>query len=122
MSVAATAPSVALVNPHGKTLFNVCAYSADASGSETIKAAPSSGAIYIQKMTILVVGAITATIGSGISSTSVETISWNLAGTVEGVMFIFDFIYPVKLAALKAFTMDASGAGAIVVNAEGWVS
>ena len=122
MTVAATAPTVAVVNTPGKTYFNVCGYSADASAAEVIKAAPSAGAIYIERMSVLVVGAITFTLGDGEDSSAVETISWNLAGTAEGVMYYFDFIRPVKLTDEKAFVMDASGAGAVVVNAEGFVS
>jgi len=122
MAVSATAPTVAIANPKGQTLFNVCAYSADASGAEVIKAAPASGAIYIEKMTVFVGAAITFTLGDGEDSSAVETIAWNLAGTAEGTMFVFDFKYPVKLTDLKAFVMDASGAGAVVVNAEGFVA
>ena len=123
MTVAATAPTVATANTPGKTFFNVCAYSADASAAEEIKAAPGAGkAIYIERMTVLVVGAITFTLGGGEDSSAVEIIVWNLAGTAEGVMFIFNFLRPVKLTDAKAFVMDASGAGACVVNAEGFVS
>ena len=122
MTVSATAPTVATMSPSGKTLFNVCAYSADASGCEAIKAAPAAGSIYIERMTVFIGAAITVTMGSGKATTAVETISWNLIGTAEGTMFIFDFKYPVRLVALKAFYIDASGAGAVVVNAEGFVS
>lgn len=122
MAVTATAPTVAKKSPSGKTLFNVCAYSADASGAEVIKAAPSSGSIYIERMTVFVGAAITVTIGDGESSSAVETIAWNLVGTAEGAMYIFNFLQPVRLTALKAFTIDASGAGAVVVEAEGFVA
>jgi len=122
MAVTATAPTVAKADPRGKTLFNVCAYSADMQGCEEIKAAPSSGAIYIERMTVYIGAAITVTIGDGEDTSAVETIAWNLAGTAEGAFYTFNFLRPVRLTALKAFTVDASGAGAVVVEAEGFVA
>ena len=122
MAITATAPTVAKKSPPGKTYFNVCGYSANASGCETIKAAPSAGSIYIERMTVYVGAAITVTIGDGEDTSAVETISWNLVGTAEGAFYEFNFKRPVKLTAVKAFTVDASGAGAVVVEAEGFVA
>lgn len=123
MAVTVTTPTVARVNPPGKTLFNVCAYSADWSGAEVIQAAPSTGPIYIEKMLIAILAAITVTIGDGESSSAVETIVWNLAGTAEGTVYLFDFTKdPVRLTDLKDFVADASGAGVMVISAQGYVA
>lgn len=122
MAITLTTPTVATKSPPGKTLFNVCGYSADWSGAEIIKAAPSAGAIYIERLYVAVLAAITVTIGDGEDSSAVETIVWNLAGTAEGTIYDLKFKRPVKLTNVKAFTADASGAGAMIILAEGFVA
>lgn len=122
MSITVRTITPAKVNPPGKTFFHLSGTSADASGAETLKAAPASGSIYIERMTVYVGAAITVTIGSGIDTGAVETIAWDLPGIATGVVYQFVFLRPVKLVALKAFAVDASGAGDIVVEAEGFVS
>lgn len=106
----------------GKTLFHACAFSADWSGTEIIKAAPTTGAIYITRMLIAILADITVTVGDGESSSAVETIGWNLAGLTGGVVYDFMFDSPVRLTNLKALTADASGAGTMVIEVEGFIS
>jgi hypothetical protein len=107
---------------HGKTLWHVSAYSADWSGAEVVKAAPTTGAIYVTRMLVAVLAAITVTIGDGEATSAVETIAWNLEGLAGGVVYDFMFDTPVKLTDAKALTADASGAGSMVIEAEGFIS
>jgi hypothetical protein len=117
--------AVTLTNPvaakalAGKTFWKACAYSADWSNAEVIKAATANN-IYITRMTVAVLAAITFTLGSGEDSSAVETIAWTFAGTAEGTVYTLNFDTPVKLEDAKPFVGDGSGAGAVVVEAEGW--
>jgi hypothetical protein len=116
MSTVATLP-VAKSNPPGKTLFHKTGYSADWSGggAAAVVAAPAAGAIYVERIVASVLAAITITISDG-------TTTITLAGTAEGAVYYFDYKYPVKFADTTAITVTGSGAGAAVVDIEGFVS
>jgi hypothetical protein len=115
MAVTAVSLTVAKANPPGKTLYHETAYSASWSGGEIVKAAPTSGAIYIERMVVCVGAAITLVLGDGTSD-------WTFVGTAEGTTYHLDFREPVRLAATTALTGTGSGAGACVVDVEGFVS
>lgn len=123
MAVTGLTATVAKKNPHGKTLFVVSAYSADASAAELIKAAPAAGkAIYLEHLVVAIDGDIVVTLGSGEDTSAVETPNMTLIGTATGLVYDITFKRPIKLVDAKPFVMDASGAGAIAVFAEGFVT
>lgn len=123
MAVTGLTATVAKKNPHGKTLFAVSAYSADASAAELIKAAPAAGkAIYIEHLVVAIDGDITLTLGSGETASAVTTANMTLIGTATGLVYDIHFKYPIKLEDANAFVMDASGAGAVAIFAEGFVT
>ena len=91
--------------------------SADLSGTETLKAAPASGNLYLEYISINCVAAITVTIGSGETASAVDTaiigpIAFTAAASGQ---YVIHFPRPVKIDATTAITADASGAGAVNV-------
>lgn len=96
--------------------------SSDVTGCEELKAAPGTGVnLYLKSVVINSNAAINITIGSGVSSSSVETILVGpiyLAVNTSTPRIVFD--PPIQLAANKSLTVDASGSGAITVVAEGF--
>lgn len=109
--------TVAKANPPGKTLFHKTGYSADWSGggAAAVVAAPAAGANYITRLTVSVLAAITFTFGDG-------STDFTFAGTAEGTVYDLKFNEPIKFAATTALTGTGSGAGAVVVDVEGFVS
>jgi hypothetical protein len=114
MAVTNVALTVAKANPPGKTLFHVTSYSADWSGGEESKAAPTSGAIYIERMMVFVGAAVNFVFGDG-------TKDWTFVGTAEGTVYNLVFKNPVKLANTTALVGTAA-AGKCLVDYEGFVS
>lgn len=114
MAVTAVSLTVAKANPKGKTLFHETAYSADWSGGEEAKAAPSAGAIYVERMDVFVGAAITFVFGDG-------STDFTFPGTAEGTMYHLVFKQPVRFAATTALT-GTGAAGACFVDIEGFVS
>ena len=101
--------------------FTVDAVFADASGCETLLAAPGASTyLYIKKLVVTTDANITVTIGDGEDTSAVETIRFGPIpfGTAGGSVTI-PIARPVRLTANKAFTVDASGAGNIHIYAEG---
>lgn len=115
MGVTAVTLTGAKKNPSGKTLFHGTAYSADWQSGENAIAAPAAGALYIERMLVVVVGAITFVLGDG-------TTDWTFVGSAEGVAYPLVFKNPVRLTATTALIGTGSGAGGCVVDAEGFIA
>jgi hypothetical protein len=111
--------------------FIINAYSADLSGCEELKAAPSAGQIALSKLSVIcAVKDITVTIGAGETGGAVTTVIWGplpfiveetAAGYLMGKQYTWSFDRMLYLPATTSLTVDASGAGAVLVMAEGMV-
>jgi len=117
MAISVTTPTP------GKFGWIINATSADASGCEELKAAPaaSSGlAIAVDHLTINNgANAISITIGSGEAAGAVETALIGPVAMAANTSLQFMFPYGMILTAEKSLTVDASGAGAICIFAQG---
>ena len=130
-ATASTAHHKKILPSSGATPFIVNAFTADASGAEAIHAAPSAGQIVLDQLSIIcVVKDITVTIGAGETAGAVTTVIWGplpfitevtAAGYLIGVQYTWRFVNQLWLPALTALVVDASGAGAVLVMAEGLV-
>jgi hypothetical protein len=100
--------------------FIINAISADASGSETLLAAPAAGSIILDSITINNgANALSHTIGEDVGAgTVVHTLIGPIA-MAANTSIEFMFPYGICLQALHALTMDSSGAGAVCVFARG---
>ena len=113
------------------TPFIVNAYSADLSGTEEIKAAPSAGQIVIDKISVIcAVKDITVTIGAGETGGAVTAVLWGplsfvveetAAGYIPGRQYTWEPAHQIFLPATTALTVDASGAGDVLIMVEGLV-
>ena len=105
--------------------FSVNASSSDASGCEELKAAPGTGkSIYLTQIQISCVSAITVTVGMGENAGAVTTIllgPFNFTATSGSPVNLAFRDRGVKLTANTSLTIDASGAGAVQIFAEGYV-
>lgn len=102
--------------------WTVSAYSADASGCETLKAAPGTGLyLYVTKLMVMADVGITVTIGEDESSSAPVTVYFTLPFAGGGPV-VFDFTNsPITIGdANSAFVVDANAAGDVYVYAEGW--
>lgn len=103
------------------TPWQINATSADATGCETILAAPGTGkALVITRLVVYIGDAITVTVGSGKSGAAVEADFIGPLGGAAGTYILDVRERPIILTANKALTVDASGSGAICVYAEGY--
>lgn len=107
----------------GKFGFILNATSADASGCEELKAAPAAGiSIVVDHLTINNgANAISITIGSGAAAGAVETALIGPIAMAANTSLQFPFPQGMVLAAAKSLTVDASGAGAVCIFAQGRV-
>ena len=117
MAIAVTTPTP------GKSGWILNATSADASGCEELKAAPAAGtSIIIDHLTINNgASAISITIGAGETGGAVTTALIGPVAMAANTSLQWDFRYGLKLAAATSLTVDASGAGAICIFAQGRV-
>jgi broad specificity polyphosphatase/5'/3'-nucleotidase SurE len=117
MAIAVTTPTP------GKFGFILNGTSADASGCEELKATPGAGYnIVVDHLTINNgANAISITIGSGAAAGAVETALIGPVAMAANTSIQFDFPYGMVLTANKSLTVDASGAGAICIFAQGRV-
>lgn len=117
MAIAVTTPTP------GKFGFILNATSADASGCEELKAAPAAGiSIIIDHLTINNgASAISITIGEGETTGAVTTALIGPIAMAANTSLQFDFSYGMVLTAATSLTVDASGAGAICIFAQGRV-
>jgi len=100
----------------------VCASSDDLSPCETIKAAVTGKALYVEYLVIMCSSAITVTIGAGDGGDAVTTI---LIGPVpfsgHSTAKTFDMrAHPIQLASATALAVDASGAGSVCIFVKGF--
>lgn len=132
MAITATASTCSTKPLEKNTQWFVNAYSADASGCEEIKAAPAAGtSLVITSLSVIcAVKDITVTIGAGDTGGAVTTVIWGplpfvaevtAAGYIFGVQYTCKFDTPIVLAAATSLTVDASGAGAVIVMAQGYI-
>lgn len=100
------------------------ATSADASGTETLKAAVAGKSIVVDHLTINCgADALTITLGEDESSGAVETALIGPVSMAANSTLTWDFsgwpTFGMKLTVAKALTIDSSGAGAVTVFARG---
>lgn len=96
------------------------AISADASGTEEIIAAPAAGTShYIRSISINSAATISVTIGAGETTSAVTAALIGPVNLVAGATANFVFSPAMQVGAATALTVDASGAGAICVVAQG---
>ena len=105
----------------GKTFFAISATTTDGQGAEVIKAAPTTGSIYLDALTVHGDFDGTIDIGDGESASAVETIAMTLGCAAEGTLIRLVFRRPIVLTAAKALTFDCSAAGVTTILAEGYV-
>lgn len=105
----------------GKVGWIINATSADASGCEELKAAPAAGtSIFVDHMTINVgADAISITIGEGETGGAVTTALLGPISMAANTSLQWDFRGGMKLTAATSLTVDASGAGAVCIFAQG---
>ena len=117
MAIAVTSPQSA------KAGFIINATSADASGCEELYAAPATGkSIVVDNLTINNgSGTISITIGEGETTGAVTTALIGPVAMAANTSIQFAFTHGMKLTAATSLTVDASGAGAICIFAQGRV-
>lgn len=122
--------NVALTVGHGKlyggagTAWAVAFTSADASGTEEIKAAPASGVNYVERITLNCASDINVSFGVD-ETTGALTLTWlTLNMETTSPPFVLEFKRPVAivtaLGVAGALCIDASGAGAVSGVVEGF--
>ena len=113
----------------GRTPFAVFFTSADLSGCEAIKACPTGGRIYLEKLKIWTTEEINWTVGEGETSGAVTAalvgpVTANRqeseVGVVNGVPFDHEFLREIQLTAARDLTIDASGSGTVCGIVEGF--
>jgi len=97
--------------------FLVNASSEDSSGNEELKAAPAVKSIYLTRIFVSCVAAITVTIKA---STTVMLGPFNFAATSGSPIDLDLSKNPLKCTAATSLNVDASGAGVVNVIAEGF--
>jgi hypothetical protein len=116
--------AISVTTPAAKVGWILNATSADASGCEELKAAPTASSglcIKVKSLTINSAGAISITIGQGAAAGAVETALIGPIAFAANSSLQWDFNPPMELTKEKSLTVDASGAGAICVFAQGVV-
>jgi hypothetical protein len=100
--------------------FIINGISADASGAETLLAAPAAGSIVVTHITINNgAAALSHTIGEDIAANAVVHTLIGPIAMAANTSIQFNFPYGMVLTALHALTMDSSGAGAVCVFVQG---
>lgn len=105
----------------GKFGWIVNGVSADASGCEELKATPGAGlSLIVDHLTINNgANAISITIGEGEAAGAVEAALIGPIAMAANTSLQFCFLQGMVLTANKSLTVDASGAGAICIFAQG---
>jgi hypothetical protein len=104
------------------TKFQVLAYTADASGCESLLAAQGAGTyIVIGRITVNAGADITVTIGAGETGGAVTAALIGPLSLTDGSCWHHEFEHPLQMAANTALTVDSSGAGAVAIVVEGYV-
>lgn len=117
MAIAVTTPTP------GKFGWIINATSADASACEELKAAPAAGlSLVVDHLTINNgASAISITIGEGETGGAVTTALIGPIAMAVNTSIQFAFPYGMVITAATSLTVDASGAGAICIFAQGRV-
>ena len=103
--------------------FCVNGYSADASGCEELKAAPGAGKyLHLRMVTISSGAAISITLGTGVNAGAVKNPVLGPVTFAANQSISWVFNPSIKLTANESLTVDASGAGAVNVHAQGYTS
>lgn len=114
--------AIAVTTPASKVGFIVNGISADASGCEELLAAVTGKQIKVRQLTISnnSVGALTVTIGEGETVPgSVDNALIGPVSLLSGQSMQWVFNPDMELTVSKSLVVDASGAGAICVFAQG---
>lgn len=113
--------AITVTSPQAKVGFIKNAVSADASGCEEIIAAPAAGlCIKVRHLTINNgANAISITIGEGETGGAVTAALIGPVAMAANSSLQWDFNPPMELTAATALTVDASGAGAVCIFAQG---
>jgi hypothetical protein len=114
--------AITVTNPKpGKFGFILNGVSADASGCEELKAAVAGKSIIVDHLTINNgANAISITIGEGETGGAVTTALIGPIAMAANTSLQFDFMRGgMKLTAATSLTVDASGAGAVCIFAQG---
>lgn len=112
-----------VLKPLGKggDCWAVNASSADASGCEAIKAAPGAGySLVIERLVVYIGAAITVTFGEDENSGAVAATLIGPLGGAAGTYELDCRHRPIEMTTNKGLVIDASGAGAVCVYAEGY--
>lgn len=112
--------AITLTTPQTKVGFLVNGVSADASGCEELVAAVTGKSIKVRHLTINNgANAISITIGAGETEGAVTTALIGPIAFAANTSLQWDFNPPMQLAAATSLMVDASGAGAICILAQG---
>lgn len=114
---------ITVTTPTAKNGFILNATSADVSGCEELKAAVSGKSIKVRHLTISnnSVGTLAITVGQEEDTGAVKTALIGPISILSGQTIPWNFNPAMELAAGKALVVDADGAGAICVFAQGEV-
>lgn len=115
--------SITVTTPSCKSGFILNATSADASGCEELKAAVSGKKIKVRHLTISnnSVGTLALTIGAGETGGAVTAALLGPVSLLTGQTMQWNFNPDMEVTAGTALVVDADGAGAICVFAQGEV-
>ena len=115
--------AITVTTPTAKNGFILNATSADASGCEELKAAESGKTIKVRQLTMSnnSEGTLTMTIGGGETGGAVTAALLGPVSLLTGQSMSWTFNPPMEAGASTALVVDASGAGAICVFAQGEV-
>jgi len=115
--------AITVTTPTAKNGFILNATSADASGCEELKAAEVGKSIKVRHLTISnnSVGTLAITVGQEEDTDAVKTALIGPISILTGQTLQWNFNPAMELAAGKALVVDADGAGAICVFAQGEV-
>jgi len=95
--------------------------SGDASGCETVVAAPGAGlSLYLRQVLISSGAALTVTLGAGKTGDAVTATILGPVYMAQNSTVSFNFLVPPRLAYNTALTIDTSGAGAVTVLVAGY--
>ena len=97
--------------------------SADATGCEEVKAAPSAGtSLYLNGVIMSTDGAITLTLGAGETGGAVTAALVGPITFTANQTIALKFDRPIKVGDATSLTVDAGGVAAVTVYAEGFTT
>ena len=114
MAVTANVATVGKVPVRGYWIASV--YSADASGTEVIKAAPSSGNLYLEHLKIIVDADVTTV--TILDAAAILIGPFEVTTAETGGEYTFKFLRPLKITG--ALNVDTGAAAPICIVAQGF--